>query len=491
MKVDYEFIKAEAAQRRADGATCAVTDLIALAPQNDPFYCGTETEQKNAEWFTELWQRFGYGSGVHLRRVHYQIVSQDPPVLKPNGKPYENTEGDWNFLNIAAKAARYLGMVDADLFVDRRNPEAQVNRYASDHDFTPGYEVTDSGGWEDYAMPTLPELPTLPYGLPNRPEYEVTGYRGVWWDVDAEQPYLVEIWAEKSTMNDVLIPLCKRYKVNLVTGLGELSITAVYDFLKRAKAIGKPARILYVSDFDPAGLEMPVSVARKVEFFQQDTEFSDLDIALRPVVLTTEQVASYKLPRVPVKDSDKRKGKFEKVNGAGQVELDALEALHPDALVSILEEQILQYYDPTLDRRMDDARSALEARLRDERQLVLDDHEAELVALEAAYDEILTDYERTRCDFAELVSDFQSRLDAYAQRLESIRKDGGAVYASIYSALDNLGLDAENEYPLPEPRLPVESNSLLYDSRRGYFAQLEYYKARQRGESESMSGGAE
>ena len=40
-------------------------------------------------------------------------------------------------------------------------------------------------------------------------------------------------------------------------------------------------RILYVSDFDPRGFVMPVSVARKFEFLLYRDELYDLDIQLR------------------------------------------------------------------------------------------------------------------------------------------------------------------------------------------------------------------
>src|SRR2546421_9461049 len=81
--MDYEQIKQRA---RATGQK--VTDLIALAPQNDPFYTGTPNDLALGQWFALLWQAFGYTKGVHIRRVHYKIVSQDPPVVLPNGVPY-------------------------------------------------------------------------------------------------------------------------------------------------------------------------------------------------------------------------------------------------------------------------------------------------------------------------------------------------------------------------------------------------------------------
>src|SRR5258707_15302424 len=71
MNYEYETIK-----QLAKEMGCKVTDLIPLAPQNDPFYTGTPTDWALAQWFAGLWQQFGYNDKVHIRRVHYQIVSQ-------------------------------------------------------------------------------------------------------------------------------------------------------------------------------------------------------------------------------------------------------------------------------------------------------------------------------------------------------------------------------------------------------------------------------
>jgi hypothetical protein len=82
--LSYDTIKALA---KSQG--CRVTDLIALARNNDPFYTGTDGDKEWARWFADLWHRFGYSYGVHLRRTHYQIISQDPPILMPSGVPYK------------------------------------------------------------------------------------------------------------------------------------------------------------------------------------------------------------------------------------------------------------------------------------------------------------------------------------------------------------------------------------------------------------------
>jgi len=189
LQFNHETIK-----RLAKELNVRSTDLIALSSANDPFYCGTKGDYELAEWFTDLWRRFGYGRGVHLRRVHYQIISQDPPVKLPNGLPYENTLNCWAALNSAAKAARYLDFIAPLYFDDRRNPGLVY--YPEGPEYDSGPEVYIENANLDFAAFSLPEFPKLP-------RYSLYGFEG-------EQNYNVEIWCEKSTMNDVLIPLCRR-----------------------------------------------------------------------------------------------------------------------------------------------------------------------------------------------------------------------------------------------------------------------------------------
>jgi hypothetical protein len=467
--MDYEEIKQEA---KLTG--CKVTDLLALAPQNDPFYIGQPSQMEAARWFAGMMRRFGYGRGVHLRRIHYRAVSQDPPILKPNGKPYENTQNDWGFLGNASKYARYLDLVSVDDFVDRRNPDPIVNAQF-EAESEPSWRALGGDWWGYHTLPNLPQLPDLPYGLPDLPDFYTDGYK-------AQQPYLVEVWAEKTTMNDVLEPLCRRFGANLVTGAGELSVSAVVAFLGRVRDADRPARILYVSDFDPAGLGLPISFARKIEFFQRQNGDGELDIKLEPVILTEAQVASYSLPRVPVKDSDKRKANFEAAHGEGQVELDALEAIYPGELESIVRAAILAYYDPTLEERTREQETALSDALAEERRAILDGYAEELEELESEYSDLRADFAKTRDRFAELVAGFQEEIDAHRERLQGIREQGEELHGRIYDDLAGAETDAE-DYPLPEPDLAYETNGLLYESDRDYFEQLACYHAHRGGDN--------
>ncbi|HZO71912.1 MAG TPA: hypothetical protein VFB60_06885 [Ktedonobacteraceae bacterium] len=428
-QINYEWIKQCAKEQRV-----SVNDLIALAPQNDPFYTGTPNDWALGQWFAGLWHSFGLDR-AHIRRVHYQIVSQDPPIVLPNGKPYENTVECWDILNLASKAARYLGLVNPEAFNDRRTPEVML-----------------------YAQEGLPEEPDVRiYGgmyrhnvqfppFPGFPQYTLSGYRPY-------QPCHLEVWCEKSTMNDVLAPLCQRYGANLQTGMGEMSITAVLALVRRFGRAGKPARVLYVSDFDPAGQSMPVAVSRKIEYFVR-TFGLDLDVRLFPVILTLEQVQYYRLPRTPIKETERRRGGFEARHGEGAVELDALEALYPGELERLLSQYIETYYDTSLADRVYQQQAALEEELEQVRQAVIQQHEFEVSAL--------------RLEHERLCREFEGQMAGYSERLRG-------VWQAIQRDMEQ-GIEVVYRYPVPQADLDGELGSGLYNSERAYFEQVGAYK---------------
>ena len=336
-----------------------VTELIALAPNNDPFYVGTPTHIAKAAWFEEQWRATGF-SRAHLRRIHYWCVSKAP--MMPNGLPYENTESCWNYLIDASKKARYMDLVPISNITDHKNPEPHI--FAK-------YRSEEIGFWLD-----LPEL--------SEPGVFVRGA----FEAANVQPYHLEVWFEKSTMNDVLLPICRRYSANLVTGEGEMSITQVNDLIARLHEADRPARIFYGSDFDPAGQSMPRATARKLEWMIYKSGFRH-EVKLSPLVLTVEQVRHYNLPRTPIKDSERRAASFEEQHGQGAVELDALEALHPGVLKSIVVDALDAYYDEHAAQQARRLEDALEREIRQKVELVTARYAEQIQALDAMRDELM------------------------------------------------------------------------------------------------------
>lgn len=460
--------------------------MIALAPGNDPFYVGSPSQRRDAEWFAEIYQKIGASAGLHLRRVHYRILdlpeaARKLPLelsTKVDGtlltfEYYDNYERCWEWLNNASKYARYLDLVPVTAFVDNRAKEDSFKLYAGNSGYyfdpTPGYDIY--GEWETRELPELPELDSLRYWLPELPRYSAKGYDGI------QQRYHVEIWVEKSEGEDVILPLCQKYRVNFVPGVGDMSITTTHRFCQRVRDSGKPARLLYISDFDPSGFNMPIAVSRKLEHFVLTSGFEDLDITLEPIMLTADQVTRFNLPPAPVKDSDGRKDQWEAEYG-GAVELNAMFARDERiaAAQRIIEAAILQYYDDTLEDRAKEQYNALKRALKKEQDAIQEICQGEKDQLDNDYKDLRQDWDELREEFNALVAPFQERIETFRERLEDINNRGDELYGKVLSGLEDTDIDPENDYPLPEPtETPV--NGVLYYSRRDYWRQLGEYRA--------------
>lgn len=425
MMLDYTGLKELAREMK-----CRVTDLLALAPGNDPFYADVPARAEAGQWFAECWERFGFRDGVHLRRIHYRLITQPEPILKPNGEPYLNTTNDWKYLGIGSLAARYLKLVPAAAFVDRRNPDPVLHERPRRRRVD--CELLVDGEEPDFAW--------IPRDL-QVPRYELCSFV-------AEQDYIVELWVEKSTENDVLVPLARRLGCNLVSSVGEQSETAARNAVGRAMDAGKPLRILYISDFDPKGRDMPVSLARKVEFTIMAAQL-DVDITLDPIVLTPEQCEHYRLPRAPIeKRGNGHADRFEARFGEGATELDALESLHPGELAQIVEQAVVRYIDPTLGSRVDAAERELERHL------------------DSISDTVLDRY---------AVPAFQARFEVIRDDLASLEEDAESSWRRIAADLEQekppIGPD---DVPRPRPASPVDEP--LFDSQRSYLSQIDAYR---------------
>jgi hypothetical protein len=285
---DYETIKAMSKALRRPAHS-----LIVLADIHDPFYINPR-RHAGALWFARTWAFLDPPDGVHLRRLHYRLVVAGEPPLNLNGLPYENTERDWDDLSKASVDARALDLIPADKFTDRRAGEPIF--VADDNGQGYAASIRTYGAWQG----SHPFESALSFRYePNVFEFPADLPDAAVVSPHLAEPYAIEIWAEKSTMNDILDPLARRLNVTFVTGLGELSWTHCVWQVRRVLAHCKKTRILYISDHDPTGDHMPVSISRKIEYLLR-RDGHDLDVRLAPIVLTIEQVRRHRLPRKPI-----------------------------------------------------------------------------------------------------------------------------------------------------------------------------------------------
>lgn len=145
------------------------------------------------------------------------------------------------------------------------------------------------------------------------------------------QPVTVEVWCEKDALAGVLQPIADEHEVTLYVGRGYSSYSAMMDAADRIADAGQRTVVLYFGDFDPSGQDMPRDIRDRLA-----ADFG-VEVDLRVIALTPEQIAEYDLPPAPTKKTDTRAAAFVAKHGDLSVELDALP---PDVLQALVRDSI-------------------------------------------------------------------------------------------------------------------------------------------------------
>lgn len=305
----YETIK-----RIAQQTNCPINDLIVLTPQNDPYYIGTLTERRHARWIADIVTQYleeRNRNKVHDRAMHYYILSNNlrRPIGRSEWRIFRGDSNDFSWVMKSIQNARILGYIPWSCIEDKKNPELIKNAYYWEHDEFEDISITPEDIAEAISKKFYPFNPQL------------------------QQAYHVEIWTEKTTINDILEPIGKKYGVNIQAFSGQSTSTKVYELIERISIIDKPVRILYISDYDEYGHNMPVACGRKIQWFLDNMNVEQ-DVKLDKILLTAEQVEEYELPSAP--------------DSRNKVEIDALEVYHPGETERIVEAAVSKYIDLAL-----------------------------------------------------------------------------------------------------------------------------------------------
>ena len=317
-------------------AGCSMKDLTVLSGQRDPYRLDTPANHRDGRWLADHAGRFEDGEQIHLRGLHYKIASSE--VVKPNGKRYVNDDADWVWVSeTAGKAARWLGYVAFEAIKDNRNAPPIIRPF-DDADLEPflrtGVEIE------------IPE--TI------EPRIGIAGFVG-------RQPYRLAIFGEKSSLDPIVRPIADSRRADLYLMTGEISDTAIFRMAEVGARDGRPLVVFTICDCDPAGWQMMLSIARKLQAFR-DLLFPELRFQLRQVGLTPEQVRTYGLPSTPLKETERRADRWRELFGVEQTEIDALSALQPELLARIVRDAMAPFHDASLARRVSDARTDWERR---------------------------------------------------------------------------------------------------------------------------------
>jgi hypothetical protein len=418
--------------------------------EHDPFYIG-QTQKDQAEWFRGIYARLGFGRGVHLRRIHYRLVSQSEAELNERGLPYLNNVPCQTHLGVCSLYARYLGLIPEGDFVDKRNPDAVIRLRklhadvsAETLDATIGdFSVASFGGLTDEDFhPNLPglwaatsgKLPVFELADPFTVDEELAPPTlGEVVPGDAIQPYHIEIWCEKTTIADILDDVAREHSLNVVYGAGDLSETACQGLIRRIKENGgRPVRVLYINDYDGSGNNMAPAVARKLEFMIRNN-ILDVDLQVRQIVLTKEQVEAYELPPMPVSGKQGEAKFLAAFDVEGTTELDALEALRPGVLRQIVEAEIARYEmdEDTLDVQWQEIIDATNAELDEATRQIHAEHQEDIDALVGEFGDIEETASGLRAVAAELVDPINEQIEELGELRDTLIAEAETAIAPI------------------------------------------------------------
>lgn len=222
-----------------------------------------------------------------LRQLYYQLVSKG--IIPNNDREYAK-------LSNILKKGRMAGIVDWSAIEDRVRV-AKIPYWVRDVD----HAIADT----------------------------IKQYR---LDRMQHQEHKVEIWVEKDALSNVLYRVSDKYHIRLMVNRGYSSVSAMYDAYRR---LDSGDTILYFGDHDPSGMDMIRDIRERLEEF-------GLEINVRPIALTMEQIEAHNPPPNPAKITDPRAKWYINEYGPTSWELDALP---PRELTRLAEEAVREHID--------------------------------------------------------------------------------------------------------------------------------------------------
>ena len=113
-----------------------------------------------------------------------------------------------------------------------------------------------------------------------------------------------EVWAESRSIASVMLNDCQELAVDLFPCGGFSSLSFVHEAAQQHNASQdtRPLVVLYVGDYDPAGVLIDQSLQRELREHLR----SDIELDFRRIAINEDQVEVYDLPTKPRKEGDKR-----------------------------------------------------------------------------------------------------------------------------------------------------------------------------------------
>jgi len=251
-----------------------------------------------------------YNVAMTLRQLFYRLVSKHV---------FPNTVNSYKTLSKMLVKARENHHVPDRYLEDRtRTTIGGDSGFESPESFTDAHVAWFKASWERFTMP-------------------------LW----ANQPKRIEVWVEKDALSRLCSEISEDYNVVTCPSKGYSSYSYVKKAVRRMDDDygTKDVVILYFGDYDPSGVDIERDLGDRL------ARYGAVDVEVKRIALTLDQIQKYNLPPFPAKSSDPRLAKFiADTGGTDAVELDALE---PNVLQDLIRDAIQSHIDKSLwDQRL-------------------------------------------------------------------------------------------------------------------------------------------
>lgn len=243
---------------------------------------------------TNDYQAAGYT--MTLRQLYYRLVGAG--VIPNSNRSYKN-------LGNIISDARLAGLMDWDIIEDRTRSIRGQSHWNGPQDM----------------QKTANEL------------YHIDKWQN--------QDTRVEVWVEKEALIGVLERACWKHDVNYFAGKGYVSQSEMWSAGKRFHRYNKAKQrliLIHLGDHDPSGIDMTRDNDDRLSMFSY---YGDVEI--KRIALNWDQIEQYDPIPNPAKVSDTRFEKYFAEYGDESWELDALE---PDVIHKLVEDEIIRHKDP-------------------------------------------------------------------------------------------------------------------------------------------------
>jgi hypothetical protein len=253
------------------------------------------------------------GFKLSLRQLYYQFVKDNlfPEKWKDPKTGSTNNERSYDKLGVLMTKARDAGLIDWAHLEDR-------NR-----------SIEERSHWDDPS--SIIRSAAASFNI----------------DLWSDQPTRVEVWVEKDALSDVVGRAAEPLDVPYLAAKGYISASTIWHagyrrFRPHIEA-GQNIVVIHLGDHDPSGIDMTRDIEKRLRLYAGTDNEEALQV--RRIALNMDQVEEYNPPPNPAKQTDVRFEKYEAEFGDECWELDALE---PQVIMDLIDEQIRSIMDEDL-----------------------------------------------------------------------------------------------------------------------------------------------